>query len=100
MADDEKDPFEVFNHSTGSGLVRNPYPRFAELRAQCPVHEGTAGKVFRIPLIDHAAFSPTRHYYTACSFAPVAVGLLARATVSSSRDAPTQGLLLGDPHLE
>lgn len=40
-AGDEKDPFEDFDQSIGSGLVRGPYPRFAELRARCPVHQGT-----------------------------------------------------------
>ncbi len=100
MADDEKDPFEIFNHSTGSGLVRNPYPRFAELRAQCPVHEGTAGQLFGIPAIDQAAFSETGHYFTACSYAAVAQVLLDGDTFSSSGYGKTMGLVMGHSILE
>src|SRR5262249_19679143 len=100
MADDEKDPFEVFNHSTGSGLVRNPYPRFAELRAQCPVHQGTAGQLFDIPTIDQAAFSETGAYYTACSYAAVSQVLLDDKTFSSSGYGPTMGLVMGHSILE
>ena len=100
MADDEKDPFEVFNSSTGSGLVRNPYPRFAELRGQCPVHEGTAGKLFGIPTIDQAAFSETGAYYTACSYAAVSQVLLDGETFSSAGYGKTMGLVFGHSILE
>ena len=99
-ADDDKDPFEIFNHSTGSGLVRNPYPRFAELRAACPVHEGTAGKLFGIPTIDQAAFSATGAYYTACSYAAVSQVLLDGETFSSSGYGNTMGLVFGHSILE
>jgi cytochrome P450 len=98
--DDEKDPFEIFNHSTGSGLVRNPYPRFAELRGECPVHEGTAGKLFGIPTIDQAAFSETGAYYTACSYAAVSQILLDGETFSSSGYGKTMGLVFGHSILE
>jgi cytochrome P450 len=33
----EPDPFEAFNRAQGAGTVRNPYPRFAELRRRAPV---------------------------------------------------------------
>jgi cytochrome P450 len=100
MADDEKDPFEFFAHSTGSGIVRNPYPRFAELRAQCPVHQGTAGALFGIPTIDQAAFSETGAYYTACSYAAVAQVLLDGETFSSAGYGKTMGLVMGHSILE
>jgi cytochrome P450 len=100
MATDEKDPFEVFNHSTGSGLVRNPYPRFAELRGQCPVHQGTAGQLFGIPTIDQAVFSESGSYYTACSYAAVAQVLLDGETFSSAGYGKTMGLVMGHSILE
>ena len=100
MADDEKDPFEVFNNSTGSGLVRNPYPRFAELRDQCPVHEGMMGQLFDIPILDQSAFSATGSYFTACSYAAVAQVLLDGQTFSSSGYGPTMGLVFGHSILE
>ena len=97
---DEKDPFEVFNHSTGTGLVRNPYPRFAELRGECPVHKGTAGQLFGVPAIDQAAFSETGAYYTACSYAAVAQVLLDGETFSSAGYGKTMGLVMGHSILE
>ena len=100
MDDDEKDPFEVFAHSTGSGLVRNPYQRFAELRAQCPVHEGMMGQLFDIPILDQSAFSESGKYYTACSYAAVAQVLLDGETFSSSGYGRTMGLVMGHSILE
>jgi cytochrome P450 len=97
---DEKDPFEVFNTSTGSGLVRNPYPRFAELLAECPVHQGTAGQLFGLPMIDQAAFSETGTYYTACSYAAVSQVLLDGETFSSAGYGKTMGLVMGHSILE
>ena len=32
--DDHYDPFEAFDHAQGVGQVRDPYPKFAELRRQ------------------------------------------------------------------
>jgi cytochrome P450 len=98
--DDEKDPFEVFAHSTGSGLVRNPYPRFAELRGQCPVHEGMMGQLFDIPILDQSAFSESGTYFTACSYAAVSQVLLDGETFSSSGYGRTMGLVFGHSILE
>jgi cytochrome P450 len=100
MAADEKDPFEVFNQSTGSGIVRDPYPRLGELRARCPVHEGTPGKLFDVPAIDQAAFSETGAYYTACSYAAVSQILLDGETFSSAGYGKTMGLVFGHSILE
>jgi cytochrome P450 len=41
LADDETyDPFEAFARFSGAGAVPNPYPRWAELRAQGTIHDG------------------------------------------------------------
>jgi cytochrome P450 len=97
---DDDDPFAVFNHASGSGLVRDPYPRFAELRTQCPVHQGTAGQLFGVPSVDQAAFSDTGIYYTACSYAAVAQVLLDGETFSSAGYGKTMGLVMGHSILE
>src|SRR5215470_4774755 len=99
MADDQ-DPFESFNRASGSGLVRDPYPKLAELRSQCPVHKGTAGQLFGVPLIDQAAFSETGDYYTACSYAAVSQVLLDGETFSSAGYGRTMGLVFGHSILE
>jgi cytochrome P450 len=36
--DDTYDPFAAFNAHMGAGKVATPYPAYAELRAECPVH--------------------------------------------------------------
>ena len=37
---DYKDVFEFFHAAHGAGVVADPYPRWAEQRAESPVHEG------------------------------------------------------------
>jgi cytochrome P450 len=39
--DDTYDPFAAFNAHMGAGKVATPYPAFAELRSECPVHDAT-----------------------------------------------------------
>ena len=41
MADAPYDPFDDFNRFHALGVVRDPYPRLAELRRACPIHKGT-----------------------------------------------------------
>jgi cytochrome P450 len=100
MAERDDDPFQTFNESTGSGLVRTPYPRFAELRAQCPVHQGTAGQLFGLPALDQAMFSETGSYYSAMTYDAVAQVLLDGETFSSGGYGPTMGLVFGHSILE
>lgn len=100
MAERDDDPFQTFNASTGSGLVRTPYPRFAELRAQCPVHQGTAGQLFGLPALDQAMFSDTGTYYSAMSYDAVSQVLLDGETFSSSGYGATMGLVFGHSILE
>jgi cytochrome P450 len=37
--DDTYDPFAAFNAHMGAGKVTSPYPAYAELRGECPVHK-------------------------------------------------------------
>jgi cytochrome P450 len=100
MAQDDDDPFETFASATGAGIVRNPYPRFAELRGACPVQKGTAGQLFGLPVFDQAALSETGEYYTALGYEAVAQVLLDDETFSSAGYGKTMGLVMGHSILE
>jgi cytochrome P450 len=39
--DDSYDPFAEFDAAAGVGTVRDPFPVWADLRAECPVHAGS-----------------------------------------------------------
>jgi cytochrome P450 len=43
---DEYDPFEAFDRVSGAGLVRDPYPEWAQLREESPVVEQDPRRVF------------------------------------------------------
>jgi cytochrome P450 len=45
----------------GIGIVHNPYPRYHELREQCPVHEGTLTGLFDFVGGDGLLFPDRRH---------------------------------------
>ncbi len=40
------DPFAAKNRFLGIGVVRDPHPRIAELREECPVHRGSVSGQF------------------------------------------------------
>ena len=54
--DPSSDAFDVFNRAMGAGVVRDPYPTFARLRAQAPVHRARVSELFGlsgiVPLTD------------------------------------------------
>ena len=45
--DDNRDVFEMFEAAHGAGVVVDPYPRWAELRRESPVHEGDLFSIFQ-----------------------------------------------------
>jgi cytochrome P450 len=45
----------------GIGIVADPYPRYHELRSQCPVHEGTLTEKFGFAGLDGALMPDRRH---------------------------------------
>ena len=47
--------------SMGIGIVDDPYPRYHELRARCPVHEGTLTETFGFVGSDGALYPERRH---------------------------------------
>jgi cytochrome P450 len=44
LEDETYDPFEAFAQFSGAHLVPNPYPRWAELRREGPIHDGDIWK--------------------------------------------------------
>jgi len=101
MADptDADDPFELFDRSMGTGVIRDPYPRFAAMRRECPVQHGAMGARFGLPLPEAMA-SATGEYFSVMSYAGVQQVLLDGETFSSSGYAPTVGMLMGHSILE
>lgn len=97
--DDDRDAFDVFNESTGSGVVRNPYPIFAELRQECPVQSGPLGDRFGVTMPE-SMIANSGGYYTVLNYDGVQQVLLDGETFSSSGYAPTVGLLMGHSILE
>jgi cytochrome P450 len=99
MQQDDDDPFAQFDLSMGSGAVRDPYPTFAEMRRECPVHKGDLGRRFGLP-VPSAMLSERGSYYTVLSYGGVQQVLLDGETFSSSGYAPTVGALMGHSILE
>ena len=97
--EDDHDPFALFDTSTGSGIVRDPYPVFAELRRECPVFKGPLGERFGLPTPE-SMISQSGEYYTALSYEAVQRVLLDGDTFSSSGYAPTVGMVMGHSILE
>jgi cytochrome P450 len=95
--DGELDPFAAFDRSHGAGAVRDPYPRFAELRRQSPVHPGTlislTGFTPDIPTMGLYGIDPGATPFVAFSFAAVE-RVYRDASTFSSRTAENQGMEL------
>jgi cytochrome P450 len=98
--DDGYDPFAVFDESTGAGAVRDPYPKFAELRGRCPVHKGSLTRELGLPDTPQLVASQSGEFYTALGHDAVAQVLLDGETFSSSGYAATMGLVMGHSILE
>jgi cytochrome P450 len=97
--DDERDPFDAFNQAAGAGVVRDPYPIFAEMRRECPVQAGPLAERFGVPL-QESMMPSERGYYTVLTYDGVQQVLLDGETFSSSGYAPTVGMLMGHSILE
>jgi len=95
---EERDPFAAFDQAAGAGVVRDPYPIFAEMRRECPVHKGNFGQRFGLP--EPESMMSQVGYYTALSYEAVQQVLLDGETFSSSGYAPTVGMLMGHSILE
>lgn len=100
MSETTQDPFEDFDHSTGSGLVRNPYPRLGELRDASGVYSGRIDEAFGLPRGPEAAGPKSGLYFTALSYEAVTQVLLDGEIFSSAGYAQSMGLVMGHSILE
>src|ERR1700730_8042263 len=98
--DEEYDPFAVFDESTGAGSVRDPYPVFRELRAECPVQTGNFADRFGWDQSVDPMLSDPNVVYTPLSFEAVQTVLKDGETFSSSAYANSMGLVMGHSILE
>ena len=99
--EEDYDPFAVFDESTGSGSVRDPYPVFHELRAQCPVLAGPFESEFGADgPMDPALTNPDVTPFTPLSFDAVHAVLKDGETFSSSGYSDSIGLVMGHSILE
>src|SRR5690606_23818700 len=91
----EEDPFERFDRAQGIGMVRDPYPALAAMRA--------AGPVQRIDLHALAGMSPVgpeRELYSVLGWDAVCEVLRDAARFSSAGYATTMGVVMGHTILE
>ena len=99
--DDDYDPFAVFDEMAGIGQIRDPYPVFHELRAQCPVHAGGFGDHFDTgQMMDPALMDAAGTPHAVLSFEAVQQVLKDGETFSSSGYADSMGLVMGHSILE
>ncbi|HLI74788.1 MAG TPA: cytochrome P450 [Acidimicrobiales bacterium] len=94
---EEFDPFEAFGRTHGAGVVRDPYPRFAELRREAPVHRGglagLTGFASDLPTSEGWGESPGQEFFTAFSHAAVE-RVYREAATFSSKTADNEGMEL------
>lgn len=100
MSAAEHDPFEAFDHSTGSGLVRDPYPRLGELRSASGVYSGRIDDAFGLPRTPEAEPPKSGLYFTALGYDAVTQVLLDGEIFSSAGYAKSMGLVMGHSILE
>ncbi|MET1041510.1 MAG: cytochrome P450 [Acidimicrobiales bacterium] len=95
-ADDDYDPFEAFNKSTGAGIVENPYLDFVALRRDTPVAELDLREMFG--LADDEA--PEHAVWTVNTFAAVQAVLRDGDGFSSKGYEEIMGAVFGHSILE
>src|SRR5687768_10486467 len=100
--DEVYDPFEAFDQAQGAGMVRDPYPDFAALRAKGPIHEVNLREMMGLP--DDAGtdemLAAMPPVYTAVTYDAVHQVLRDGETFSSSGYAMSMGQVMGHSILE
>jgi cytochrome P450 len=94
----ESDPFEELNRGYGAGTVRDPYPRFAELRRACPVQPGSPHTMLGLDLAVIAEGAPP--IFTVLGHDAVSEVLRDGQRFSSSSYRATMGIVMGHTILE
>src|SRR3954471_7654898 len=103
LQDEDYDPFEEFNRSSGMGLVENPYPMFALVRPEHGMKREDLDAAVLVPEDTDVDFMPidrTLGLYTAYSFDAVQQVLKDGDTFSSKGYADGMGKVLGHSILE
>ncbi|MEW6268725.1 MAG: cytochrome P450 [Thermodesulfobacteriota bacterium] len=98
--DEAHDAFAVFDASTGSGLVRDPYPKLAELRARSPLYRGRLDQAFGLPEMPQIMTAKSGEYWVALGYEAVSQVLLDGETFSSAGYGESMGLVMGHSILE
>jgi cytochrome P450 len=101
--DDDWDPFEEFNRSSGIGIVENPYPMFALVRPEHPMKREDLDDAVLVPPDSDLDFMPLDRsvgLFTAYSFDAVQQVLKDGETFSSGGYADIMGQVLGHSILE
>jgi cytochrome P450 len=96
--DEEYDPFEEFNRSAGIGVVENPYPIFAMVRANTPILKEDLSDM--IPVEGGMGDLDLPEVFTAFGFDAVQTVLRDGDTFSSSGYAEVIGAVMGHTILE
>ena len=97
--DEGYDPFDAFDEAQAIDEVPNPYPKFAELLAECPVHHGSLAPRFGRGLVSEL-LAGERPIANVMSYAGVERVLRDGATFSSAGYADSMGLVMGHTILE
>jgi cytochrome P450 len=100
---EEYDPFEEFNRSAGMGLVENPYPMYALMRAEHGMKREELDGATLVPEgvdIDFLPLDKSVGLFTACSFDAVQQVLKDGETFSSAAYADVMGQVMGHTILE
>lgn len=100
LDDEDYDPFEAFDAAAGAGAVRNPYPQFAELRREAPIHEGSLWDLIGFHEPMGALLYGDVPQFSVVSYETVSHVLRDGQTFSSSGYAPTMGVVMGHSILE
>lgn len=98
--EDGYDPFEAFDRAQGAEVVSDPYSGFADLRARCPVHEGSAGDLMGVPNAISMEMLDEGPTYTVFTYDGVEQVLRDHETFSSRGYEKSMGLVMGHTILE
>src|SRR5215207_1479591 len=95
-ADDDYDPFKLFNEANGAGTVENPYPDFVALRRDTPIAELDLREMFGLG----ADEVPENAVWTVNTFDTVQAVLRDGEGFSSQGYADVMGAVFGHSILE